>query len=237
MNRELGTASSNAPLADQAVRRPARLWFLEHPDEAQLPLVRRLDREARRRDCGFDDRIGPERHPDENGTAEERGFLASILMTPDDSTARLVYADYLAERGEELRAEFIRADGDAIWVAFCKVWQGFQDELSRTTGLRPRGWGYRLKAHGVPYLEFSARGPEAGHRTRWTLTCFFFRGFVELVRCPAVGWEQVAGALTCAHPIREVRLTDVPNAESQDRRNKCALEWPRIEFKFARPRR
>jgi uncharacterized protein (TIGR02996 family) len=35
-------------------------------------------------------------------------LLAAILANPDDDTPRLVYADWLQERGDEERAEFIR---------------------------------------------------------------------------------------------------------------------------------
>jgi uncharacterized protein (TIGR02996 family) len=37
-----------------------------------------------------------------------KGFLADIVANIDDDTPRLVYADWLDERGEEARAEFIR---------------------------------------------------------------------------------------------------------------------------------
>lgn len=42
---------------------------------------------------------------------EEAGFLASIQQTPADETARLVYADWLEERGDAIsksKADFIR---------------------------------------------------------------------------------------------------------------------------------
>lgn len=42
-------------------------------------------------------------------TGEEAGFIRSICERPEDDTPRLVYADWLQERGEDDRAEFIRA--------------------------------------------------------------------------------------------------------------------------------
>lgn len=36
------------------------------------------------------------------------GFLADIIDHPDDDVPRLIYADWLEEQGEEVRAEFIR---------------------------------------------------------------------------------------------------------------------------------
>ncbi len=41
-------------------------------------------------------------------TTEQRAFWAAIRANPDDDTARLVYADWLQENGDETRAEFIR---------------------------------------------------------------------------------------------------------------------------------
>lgn len=40
---------------------------------------------------------------------DERPFFDAVLADPDDATARLVYADWLEERGDE-RAEFLRLE-------------------------------------------------------------------------------------------------------------------------------
>ena len=40
--------------------------------------------------------------------SQHEAFLRAIFDTPDDDTARLVYADFLQENGEEDRAQFIR---------------------------------------------------------------------------------------------------------------------------------
>src|SRR5262245_16884034 len=40
---------------------------------------------------------------------EDTGFLRAIACDPDDDTARLAYADWLDERDQHNRAEFIRA--------------------------------------------------------------------------------------------------------------------------------
>jgi len=41
-------------------------------------------------------------------TPDEAGFFRTILDHPDDDTPRLIYADWLEDRGETERAEFIR---------------------------------------------------------------------------------------------------------------------------------
>jgi uncharacterized protein (TIGR02996 family) len=56
--------------------------------------------------------------------SEER-FLKAILASPGDTSLRLVYADWLADRGD-LRAAFVRdggnpADFDPAWVAFMRT--------------------------------------------------------------------------------------------------------------------
>lgn len=43
-----------------------------------------------------------------NLLSEHEAFLRAIFDNPDDDTPRLVYADYLEENGDPLRAEFIR---------------------------------------------------------------------------------------------------------------------------------
>jgi uncharacterized protein (TIGR02996 family) len=40
---------------------------------------------------------------------EERAFLAAIHRTPDDATARLVFADWLQDRDQDARAAMYRS--------------------------------------------------------------------------------------------------------------------------------
>jgi uncharacterized protein (TIGR02996 family) len=41
---------------------------------------------------------------------DDRAFMQAILASPEDDAPRLVYADWLEERGESQRGEFLRAD-------------------------------------------------------------------------------------------------------------------------------
>jgi uncharacterized protein (TIGR02996 family) len=41
-------------------------------------------------------------------TRIEQGLLADIIDNPDDDTPRLVYADWMEEKGDPARAELIR---------------------------------------------------------------------------------------------------------------------------------
>src|SRR5688572_21228634 len=47
-------------------------------------------------------------HVEADGTMSHDAFLQSIIETPDDDAPRLVYADWLEDNGDPVRAEFIR---------------------------------------------------------------------------------------------------------------------------------
>jgi uncharacterized protein (TIGR02996 family) len=78
--------------------------------------------------------------------SEEDGFIQAILGDPDDDTPRLVFADWLEERGEP-RAEFIRAQcalaerrGDRVRAAFMSLGQNLRAEHERAPGGLIRDW-------------------------------------------------------------------------------------------------
>jgi uncharacterized protein (TIGR02996 family) len=117
---------------------------------------------------------------------DEEEFLQAIIAEPDDDGPRLVFADWLEERGDP-RAEFIRVQ--------CEL-------ASRPArdGRRP-GWEAREKAllaqHGKAWL-----GPLAGLVTAWE----FRRGFVEQITISATNLlEHVSLIFGCA-PLRRLRL-------------------------------
>ena len=62
-------------------------------------------------------------------------FLRAICANPEDNTVRLVYADWLAENGDEERAEFIR-----LQVAVPDRPQQFDERYARIEELRKRNW-------------------------------------------------------------------------------------------------
>ena len=88
-------------------------------------------------------------------------FLAAILAEPDDDLPRLIYADYLDERGDPARAEFIR----------------LQVGLARLPPRDPRGRPLAareaelLAAHGKDWLD-----PPDDFLANW----YFVRGFPEV---------------------------------------------------------
>lgn len=113
-------------------------------------------------------------------TTTKQDLLNAILEDPADDMRRLVYADYLAENGEEERAEFIRA----------QVGDRFGGQYTADVGMAkayrphaipewwPYNWGVQIK-----------------------------RGFVQWLRLPSADWFKHHEAITSQHPIEEVTLT------------------------------
>ena len=91
----------------------------------------------------------------------DESFLAAIRAAPDDDLARLVYADYLEERGDAARAEFIRVQVELATL----------DEVDpRLAALEDRAHEL-LAGHEADWL----RSAEQSSLTEWE----FRRGFVD----------------------------------------------------------
>src|SRR5262249_36393004 len=131
----------------------------------------------------------------------ERSFLADILENPDDDTPRLVYADWLTERGGEMdlaRAEVIRT----------------QIELARTDRYDPAWLAPSPPEDALlsEYLDVWANEPE------WdAVTCVAMRrGFVE-----HVGYEDFPQFLADARrvfalaPITSLEVETVGGYDAQ----------------------
>jgi uncharacterized protein (TIGR02996 family) len=88
-------------------------------------------------------------------------FLAAILAEPDDDLPRLIYADWLDERGDPDRAEFIRTQ---IELARLPV----RDPRRRPLAARE---AELLDAHGPDWLD-----PPEDFLANW----YFVRGFPEV---------------------------------------------------------
>ena len=119
----------------------------------------------------------------------ENGFLQAIVESPDDDAHRLVFADWLDERGDADRAEFIRVQ--------CELARPGPDELRHARNLVRE-----------PEL-LSAREAEWVAPLRpWVREWRFARGFVEWVRIPAeyaVGPGRHVFGLT---PVRHARFNE-----------------------------
>lgn len=169
-------------------------------------------------------------------------LLAAIRADPDDDTVRLVYADWLDERGEAERAEFIRVQCElARHPCGSVVRRGMRHPLAptcrgcdRAATLLARerelldlrnpaadnehvgdAW---FSAGGFGMVTHGAGGPfwlyqPAPDGSRaWDVT--IRRGFVDGVACDGDEWSWHGDRLLALHPVRSVRFVgDGPTIE------------------------
>lgn len=184
-------------------------------------------------------------------------FLAAIIARPDD-LPRLVYADWLEERGDP-RAEFIRVQVDLAnrpWVPGLSP--ASYDRQREIEALRRRelellGGGPSLPVNGIRYATnedawvIAALGGWAYITPAGTVAdndWTFRRGFVEEVACPWADFARHAAAIRAATPLRRVRLTTwidrpIPSAFWEADNPVLAwlaVEYPGVEFELPWPR-
>src|SRR5262245_56631511 len=117
---------------------------------------------------------------------EQQALLRTILENPDDDAPRLVYADWLEERGDAdntSRAQFIR-----MQVALAAT---ESDRLNETS---PEYQRLRVLANDRWTPQW-LREPE------WQT---WRRGFIQEVMCDITDWVEHMDGLLAEHPIRRV---------------------------------
>src|SRR5687767_1651799 len=119
---------------------------------------------------------------------DEATFYRAILAAPDDDGPRLVFADWLEERGELARAEFIRV----------------QCRLARTDWGDPRGKPLRQRQLELMMAHVPDWVAPYGTVLRGTR---FRRGFVETAHFDAIdflrdgaAWLERLPTIRDAHP-------------------------------------
>ncbi len=170
---------------------------------------------------------------------EHDAFLDAIVSAPDDDFPRLQYADWLEERGDADRAEFIRLQlaRDAQRPKECLVgecrhgcpeewceiasraWRREHELLGQYQG----SWTTQMlnaipTLHRSPLLQVAAR--DATRVGKWPSDDAMFRfrrGFVEQVTLFTTDWLAHGPSLVRAAPIREVRLSDKEPSASGSR--------------------
>lgn len=113
----------------------------------------------------------------------EQQLLAGIVANPDDDAARLVYADWLLERGDA-KGEFIRLD-----VEYAR--SNDNALLVRRRAMLESGWS-----------EF------AGELAKWTTKHGFERGLVNIVKMTVPAFEKHGERLFSTFPIEALELAD-----------------------------
>jgi uncharacterized protein (TIGR02996 family) len=161
-------------------------------------------------------------------TAQDRtelAFLRDICCNPADDGVRLIYADWLDDRGlpgDRERAEFIRGQS-----ALCCFPLATGEDIP--TDCPDEGLCYRLKrrVHNGDYAFLVpdwTETPEGcwswyGHGPQFAIECgnpsapnhftlHWRRGFVEGVSLSLVDFQLHAARLFAVHPVQHVTLTD-----------------------------
>jgi len=113
----------------------------------------------------------------------EQQLLAGIVANPDDDGARLVYADWLLERGDA-KGEFIRLD-----VEYART--NDNALLVRRRAMLEASW-----------TDF------AGELTKWTTKHGFERGLVNVVKMTVPAFEKHGERLFSTFPLEALELAD-----------------------------
>ena len=181
---------------------------------------------------------------------ETAAFMRTIIERPDDDLPRLVYADYLDERGEAERAEFIRVQCELARLMLTCPCRGYYctsltcDWTSDYGSLRRRE--RELLNFGTfawtRWLQMMIGVAEPGRLPdlRWE----FHRGFVESITCSWADWQRHAYAIRAATPLRVVRLTRWPGGWPVNSANwpiyptaaDLSEACPGIKFEFSLPK-
>ncbi|AMV25498.1 hypothetical protein VT84_13955 [Gemmata sp. SH-PL17] len=128
-------------------------------------------------------------------------LLAAVLAHPDEDTPRLMYADELDAQGQHERAEFIRLQlgPDPMCVRVRDLCEQYQQKWF----LGPRPWD-RIKGAWVSDFQWYNGQTPIGEVSR---------GFVFKFIGSADHWLTRADAILAQHPVREVRLTTMPEVK------------------------
>jgi uncharacterized protein (TIGR02996 family) len=141
-------------------------------------------------------------------------LLAAVLRDPDDEAVRLVYADWLEERGDP-RGEFIRVQCElarmdaarpVILSAYSSCSWGMWEALADAVDVPGRS---ELEAREAALLEEHQDEWLGGLAELEAAEWRFRRGFVESVNLIAEDYLENAAALARAAPIRDVEVEDV----------------------------
>lgn len=125
-------------------------------------------------------------------TDEQAALLRNIRANPDDDLSRLVYADWLEERGDTPQAELIR----------------FHIERDRLPTDSPRR--FDLAIHTGMLLALHRDRWVSDLRQRFGITGVeFVRGIPEEVELPLVAFAAVSDELFATLPIRHVLFSGV----------------------------
>lgn len=135
--------------------------------------------------------------------ADGEALLREVLASPDDDRPRLVYADYLQQRGDP-RGEFI-----AVQCAHAKLPEG--DARAEPLAARAQALlGKHQREWVNPFmgdrhtLVIGGRKYTRTPPSQWD----FHRGFVRTATVSAESFPELSAGLFAREPVRRVRLTN-----------------------------
>jgi uncharacterized protein (TIGR02996 family) len=134
----------------------------------------------------------PKPHP------KELALLKAIASAPDDDLPRLVYADWLEERGREERARFIRLQ---IGEHTADSWAGRSECRSAAAVL--------LDEHHQGWFKELPKWARAWYGGRPWCRPDFTRGFIERVNVYASPFLKFGNQLLDRAPVVELRVHEV----------------------------
>ena len=130
---------------------------------------------------------------------DEDALIRAIIAAPADDAPRLVYADWLDERGQTLRANLIRGQIAGKWF-----------------GLKPRG----LRSM-FPYVNVNTpirldRDNPINPLLSPGRAVFVRRGFIDEVRVRWATWQRIGPEVAARNPVRYVGIRGVGIESSRD---------------------
>lgn len=169
------------------------------------------------------------------------GFLAAICERPSDDLPRLIFADYLDERGEAERAELIRlqcqhgCDTGLEYAGLIVHHEPGIQEIAERVFILVEVFGeqwFVLTALDSPY--YLRQFPYASYAPVWR------RGFVEEITTTFENWRRISADVIRRTPLKKVRLTTMPepfpsqnNEAWTTERVRSFSAWPGIQFELA----
>src|SRR5262245_49176914 len=125
-------------------------------------------------------------------------FLRAVIEHPEDDGPRLVFADWLDERGDPL-GDFIRTQCE--YACLPPRNQGGPDpHHSERVRLFLRWWGLYKDNEKAWLAAWQRRGAER---------CIFRRGFVEEATMTAAAWIEHAAEIMSEAPLRVLTLSQL----------------------------
>jgi uncharacterized protein (TIGR02996 family) len=163
---------------------------------------------------------------------EQTALLQRILEAPADDIPRLIYADWLEEKGQDKRAEFIRVSC-RLHIPQCQLWPrclqihhfpfvGGAKEISQCINCVQRAKGIQREREllsagiapgGFLEAETLVTGMPAPSGILWR------RGFMHTIQCTWDTWKECGPSTVQQQPIEEVEIAGL--APSRDYGQYC----------------